>query len=60
MVDVHCRMKMEGGDCMLRDIALCFVQHSATFVCVFLEKGLMVVEIMPVQEGENGSMIEVE
>ena len=60
MAYVHCRMKMVGGDCILRDTAQCFVQHSATFVCVSLEKGVMVVETMLVQEGVNGSSIVVE
>ena len=60
MVYVYCRMKMVGGDFISRDTALCFVQPLATFVCVFLEKGLMVVETMLVQERENGSVIEVE
>ena len=55
MAYVHCRMKMVGGDCILRNTASCFVQHSATFVCVSLEKGVMVVETMLVQEGVNGS-----
>ena len=53
-------MKMVGGDFILRDKAPCFVQPSATFVCVFLEKGEMVEETMLVQEGVNGSMTEVE
>ena len=60
MAYVHCRMKMVGGDSILRDTAPCFVQHSATFVCVSLEKGPMVVEKMLVQEGVNGSSIVVE
>ena len=47
----HCRMKMVGGDFILRDKAPCFVQPSATFVCVSLEKGEMVEETMLVQEG---------
>ncbi|RVX03813.1 Beta-Amyrin Synthase 1 [Vitis vinifera] len=38
------RMKMVGGDFILRDKAPCFVQPSATFVCVSLEKGEMVEE----------------
>ena len=60
MAYVHGRMKMVGGDCILRDTAQCFVRHSATFVCVSLEKGVMVVGAMPVQEGVNGSLIVVE
>ncbi|RVW62838.1 Beta-amyrin synthase [Vitis vinifera] len=43
-----------GGDCILRNTTQCFVQHSATFVCVSLEKGAMVVETMLVQEGIFG------
>ena len=60
MAYVHCRMKMVGGDFILRDKAPCFVQPSATFVCVSLEKGPMVVEKTLVQEGVNGSSIVVE
>ena len=54
MVHVYCRMKMVSGDFTLRDIAACFVLPSATFICVFLEKSLMIVEATLVQEGENG------
>ena len=60
MVYVHCRMKMVGGDFILKDTAPCFAQPLAIFVCVFSEKGLMVVETMLAQEGENGSVTEVE
>ena len=60
MVHVYCRMKMVGGDFTLRDTTTCFVLPSTTFVCVFLEKGLMVVEATLVQEGKNGSVTEVE
>ena len=60
MAYVHGRMKMVGGDFILRDTAPCFVQPSTTFVCASLEKGEMVEETMLMQEGENGSMTEVE
>ena len=37
-----CKLQNEDGGwgLTLRDIAACFVLPSATFVCVFLEKGL--------------------
>ena len=60
MAYVHCRMKMVSGDFILRDTAPCFVQSSATFVCVSLEKGEMMEETKLVQEGVNGSMTEEE
>ena len=53
-------MKMVGGDFILRDIAPCFVQPLATFVCLFLEKGLMVEKTVHVQEDVNGFVITVE
>ena len=60
MAYLHYRMKMVGGDCIWRDTASCFVQPLTTFVCVFLEKGVMAVKTMLVQEGVNGSVIVVE
>ena len=60
MVHVYCIMKMVGRDFILRNTEPCFVQPSATFVCVFLEKGLMVVKTVLVQEGVKESVIMVE
>jgi hypothetical protein len=51
-----CRMKMVVGGYTLRAIAPCSAQFSATFVCEFSEKVLMVVKTMLVQEPENGFM----
>lgn len=45
---------MVGGDSTLRGTASCSVQLLATFACVSLEKDLMVVKIMLVQERESG------
>ncbi|RXH88982.1 hypothetical protein DVH24_000581 [Malus domestica] len=51
------RTKMVVGDYTLKDTALCSAQLSATFVCVFLEKDLMVAKTMLVQELESGFLI---
>ncbi|KAJ0075621.1 hypothetical protein Patl1_35159 [Pistacia atlantica] len=52
-------MKMVGGDYTLRATAQCFVLFLTIFACVYLEKDLMVVKIMLVQEQENGFSIMV-
>ena len=53
------RMKMVDGDFTEKAIASCFARLSATFVCVYLGKDLMVVRPMLVQEHESGYLIMV-
>lgn len=55
---VH-RRKMVGGDYTLKVIAQCSVPRWITYVCVYLEKVLMEVMIMRVDEPGNGSLVMV-
>lgn len=42
IMKIQYKMKMVAGDCILRDIAPCFVRLWVTYVCVYLVKDLMV------------------
>ncbi|KAK2979107.1 hypothetical protein RJ640_022102, partial [Escallonia rubra] len=50
---IYCHQTVAGG-CILRDTAPCSAQLSAIYVCIYLEKDLLVVKWMPVLEHESG------